>query len=72
MSYHYVTGSIIHVSKHTFRTFLGIQFPFTIKGVEQTTLVTYGKLSCSVGWAVDENGALLVPPSIQLAEGVVR
>ena len=41
---------------------LGLPFTFGAKGEKVLTLMTTGILSFSVAWAVDDQGAALVPP----------
>ena len=45
--------------------FPGVPFSFGAKNEGTETLYTTGELRCSVAWAVNEQGELLVPPSSQ-------
>lgn len=44
---------------------LGVPFSFGAKNEGTETLYTTGELRCSVAWAINEQGELLVPPSTQ-------
>ncbi|RXM98044.1 Coiled-coil and C2 domain-containing protein 2A [Acipenser ruthenus] len=47
-----------------------VPFSFEADGSNKLILLTSGKLSCSVSWAVGENGAPLVPPVSQQTGGI--
>ncbi|XP_067845649.1 coiled-coil and C2 domain-containing protein 2A isoform X2 [Heptranchias perlo] len=48
----------------------GVPFSFEADGSNQLILLTSGKLSCSVSWAVREDGMPLVPPMFQQNYGI--
>ncbi|XP_078401088.1 coiled-coil and C2 domain-containing protein 2A isoform X1 [Cetorhinus maximus] len=48
----------------------GVPFSFEADGSNQLTLLTSGKLACSVSWAVREDGVPLVPPMFQQNIGI--
>nr|XP_034967420.1 coiled-coil and C2 domain-containing protein 2A isoform X3 [Zootoca vivipara] len=47
----------------------GVPFSFEADGSNQMILMTSGKVSCSVSWAVGENGIPLIPPASQKNAG---
>ncbi|XP_015268406.1 PREDICTED: coiled-coil and C2 domain-containing protein 2A [Gekko japonicus] len=47
----------------------GVPFSFEADGSNKVTLMTSGKVSCSVSWAVGENGVPLIPPVSQRNAG---
>nr|XP_056711092.1 coiled-coil and C2 domain-containing protein 2A [Euleptes europaea] len=47
----------------------GVPFSFEADGSNKVTLMTSGKVSCSVSWAVGENGVPLIPPVSQKNAG---
>lgn len=51
---------------------LGVPFSFEADGSNQLTLMTSGKVSHSVAWAVGENGIPLIPPLSQQNIGFRR
>ncbi|XP_053109462.1 coiled-coil and C2 domain-containing protein 2A isoform X3 [Hemicordylus capensis] len=48
----------------------GVPFSFEADGSNKMTLMTSGKVSCSVSWAVGENGIPLIPPASQKNAGI--
>lgn len=50
----------------------GVPFSFEADGSNQLTLMTSGKVSHSVAWAIGENGIPLIPPLSQQNMGFRR
>uniref|UniRef100_A0A670JNP2 Coiled-coil and C2 domain containing 2A n=1 Tax=Podarcis muralis TaxID=64176 RepID=A0A670JNP2_PODMU len=48
----------------------GVPFSFEADGSNKIILMTSGKVSCSVSWAVGENGIPLIPPASQKNAGI--
>ncbi|XP_038647533.1 coiled-coil and C2 domain-containing protein 2A isoform X2 [Scyliorhinus canicula] len=48
----------------------GVPFSFEADGSNKLTLLTSGKLACSVSWAVSEDGVPLVPPIFEQNIGI--
>ncbi|XP_062991571.1 coiled-coil and C2 domain-containing protein 2A isoform X2 [Elgaria multicarinata webbii] len=48
----------------------GVPFSFETDGSNKMILMTSGKVSCSVSWAVGENGIPLIPPVSQKNAGI--
>ncbi|XP_061440487.1 coiled-coil and C2 domain-containing protein 2A isoform X2 [Rhineura floridana] len=48
----------------------GVPFSFEADGSNKIILMTSGKVSCSVSWAVGENGIPLIPPVSQKNAGI--
>lgn len=51
---------------------VGVAFSFEADGTNVQTLLTSGKLSCCVSWAVGMNDTPLAPPSNHPGGGVYR
>lgn len=51
---------------------VGVAFSFEADGTNTQTLLTSGKLSCCVSWAVGEDDVPLAPPSTQPGGGLYR
>lgn len=51
---------------------IGVPFSFEADGTNMQTLLTSGKLSCCVSWAVGMNDAPLAPPATHPGGGVYR
>lgn len=51
---------------------VGVAFSFEADGTNTQTLMTSGKLSCCVSWAVGEDDIPLAPPSTQPGGGLYR
>lgn len=51
---------------------VGVPFSFEADGTSTQNLLTSGKLSCCVSWAVGEDDVPLAPPSSQPAGGMYR
>ncbi|XP_033015930.1 coiled-coil and C2 domain-containing protein 2A [Lacerta agilis] len=48
----------------------GVPISFEVDGSNKMILMTSGKVSCSVSWAVGENGIPLIPPASQKSAGI--
>lgn len=55
-----------------FFTLVGVSFSFEADDSNKITLMTSGKVSNSVSWAVGEKGDPLVPPVSQQNTGIAR
>lgn len=51
---------------------IDVSFSFEADGSNQMTLMTSGKVSNSVSWAVGEKGIPLIPPVSQQNTGIPR
>ncbi len=51
---------------------VGVPFSFEADGTNTQTLMTSGKLSCCVSWALGEDDVPLAPPSSQPGGGMYR
>lgn len=52
--------------------FIGVSFSFEADGRNKLTLMTSGKVSSSVSWAVGEKGIPLIPQVSQQSTGIPR